>query len=257
MLTKQKIHEFLRSIGVKNNDTVLIHTSMRALGEVENGCDGLIDAFISYLSDGLTVIPTHTWGVVNAQNPVYDVRKTAPCIGALPTVASKRKDGIRSLHPTHSVWASGKRAVEFVSGEETACTPCPVGGVWSRLYDEHAKILLIGVGLNRNTYIHAIDERMGKDERLSNEPYEVKIIDYFGNERVNNFRGHGYAYSSNYGNYFGALLYHGAISVAKLGNAEVIVFDAVKGTRVIENLWQKADYDLVKEEGAIDEKYYK
>ena len=256
MLKEKDIHEFLQNAGIKPTDTVLIHLSMKAIGEVENGCDGLIDGFKSYLTDGLFVVPTHTWDSVKAENPFYDVNVTPPCVGALPTVASKRKDGIRSLHPSHSVWATGKRAKEFVLGEEKSETPCPVGGVWSRLYDENAKILLIGVGLNRNTYIHAIDERMGKDERLGKTPFIVTITDYDGNKIQHAFRGHGYAYSSNYEVYRKPLEHAGALVTARLGNADVGIFDAQKGTHVIENLWKKAEYDLVKEFKEIPEEYY-
>ena len=110
MVTKQNVFDCLSGLGIKSTDTVMIHTSMRAIGGVEGGCDGLIDAFSEYLSDGLFLIPTHTWANVNKKQPIYDSRSTEPCIGALPTVAAFRKDGVRSLHPTHSLAAFGKRA---------------------------------------------------------------------------------------------------------------------------------------------------
>ncbi len=40
MLTRAQIHRFLRESGISCHDTVPVHTSMRALGEVEGGCDG-------------------------------------------------------------------------------------------------------------------------------------------------------------------------------------------------------------------------
>ena len=94
MINRSDVHEFLKSAGIKPTDTVLIHTSMRSLGEVEGGCDGLIDAFKSYLADGLFIVPTHTWATVGPKNPVYDPKKSLPCIGALPTVAAFRPDGV-------------------------------------------------------------------------------------------------------------------------------------------------------------------
>ncbi|MBO7254287.1 MAG: hypothetical protein J6V36_03190 [Clostridia bacterium] len=45
MTTKKEIFEFLEKAGIKRNDTVLIHTSMKSIGEVEGGCDGIIDSF--------------------------------------------------------------------------------------------------------------------------------------------------------------------------------------------------------------------
>ena len=74
MFTKEQLKEQLKNMGIKPDDTVLIHTSFKAVGEVEGGIDGFIDIFKEYLSDGLFIIPTHTWAVVTPENPIYDVK---------------------------------------------------------------------------------------------------------------------------------------------------------------------------------------
>jgi len=255
MLTANDIHKFLQNIGITSQDTVLIHTSMRALGQVEGGCDGLIDGFISYLTDGLLVIPTHTWNNVTAENPVFDVRTTVPCIGALPTVAAFRKDGHRSLHPTHSVTAFGKHAEIFVRGEEKATSPCPAGGVWSRLYEEDAKILLLGVGLNRNTYIHAVDEMLQLPDRLQ-PPISLTVIDQEGKHHQLMFQKHGITGSENYTNYRIPFETLGALTYGQLGNAKVGIFHVRRGTEILKTLWSRADYNLVETAGVIPEEYY-
>ena len=73
MLTKNDIHKFLSESGIEPSDTVLVHTSFRSLGGVEGGCDGFIDAMCEYLTDGLFLVPSHTWANVGAESPVYDV----------------------------------------------------------------------------------------------------------------------------------------------------------------------------------------
>ena len=247
MLTKADIHKFLSDNAVKPTDTVLVHISFRSLGGVEGGCDGFIDAMCEYLSDGLFLVPTHTWANVGAECPVYDVRSTPACIGALPNAAIRRSDGVRSLHPTHSLVAFGSRAAEFVRGEERATSPCPVGFAWSRLYDEGAKILLIGVGLNRNTYIHAIDERIDLPDRLA-EPVTLFVVDYEGKRSELSFCKHGdNTGSENFGVFERALVESCALEYAMLGEAVVGIFDAVAGTNVITELWKNADHDLTRE----------
>lgn len=255
MLKREDIHRFLKENGILCTDTVLVHTSMRALGEVEGGCDGLIDAFTSYLSEGLFIVPTHTWANVGEENPVYDVRATVPCIGALPGVAAFRSDGVRSLHPTHSVAAFGKRAAEYVKGEENARTPAPIGGAWSRLYDERAKILLLGVGLNRNTFIHAVDEMIDLPGRLV-KPIRLKIVDSMGRETETDFCKHGTTGSQNFENYRAPFEYLGVMRGAVLGNARVEIIDAEKMTAAVKMLWEKADYDLCAEKREIPKEYY-
>ena len=235
MLTASDIHDFLKENGIGHADTVLVHTSMRALGCVEGGCDGLIDAFKAYLYDGLFLVPTHTWDNVGLSQPIYDVRKTIPCIGALPTVAAFRPDGVRSLHPTHSLAAFGKRAAAFVAGEENCQSPCPVGGAWSRLYDEDATILLLGVKLNRNTYIHAVDELLNIPGRLR-DPIDLTVIDYEGNARVIPFCKHQNTGSESYEKYREAFEAAGAMTNAHLGEAEVGIVSARKCTEVLRGL---------------------
>ena len=255
MLTQNDIHEFLKENGIKPTDTVLVHTSMRALGKVEGGCDGLIDAFTSYLCDGLFIVPTHTWANVGAESPIYNVKTTVPCIGALPTVAALRADGVRSLHPTHSVAAFGKRAAEFVKGEERATSPAPVGGVWSRLYDEDAKILLLGVGLNRNTFIHAVDEMIDLPGRLK-PPIPLTVIGYEGEEYHLSFRKHRNTGSENFENYRAPFEALGVMTNATLGEATVGIVNARKCTEAVKMLWKKADYELLAEPKEIPKEYY-
>jgi aminoglycoside 3-N-acetyltransferase len=257
MLTKADIHQFLKENGIKKTDTVLVHTSMRAIGEVEGGCDGLIDGFISYLTEGLFIVPTHTWREVGKKQPVFDVRESIPCIGALPTVAAFRKDGVRSLHPTHSVAAFGKRAAAFVAGEENARTPCPPNGVWGRLLTEQAKILLLGVGLTRNTYIHAVDEMLGLPDRLT-EPITLTVVDYEGKAHcLDGFCKHGNGGSEYFDNYRLPMIYCDALTFGKLGNALVGIFDTVKGTEMLKQLWAQTDCDLCRCDMVIPEAYYK
>ncbi len=256
MLTKADIHKFLCDNGIQNNDTLLVHSSFRSLGGVEGGCDGFIDAMKEYLCEGLFLVPTHTWANVTADSPVFDVRTTVPCIGALASVAAFRKDGVRSLHPTHSMAAFGARAAEFTAGEQNCTSPCPVGGAWARLYDERAKILLVGVGLNRNTYIHAIDEMLDLPDRLA-APVVLYAVDYEGKRHELNFSKHAEnTGSENFGVFREPLETLGGLRSARLGQAEVGIFDVRRGTEVIKMLWSRAEYDLTRLSSVIPVEYY-
>ena len=44
MLTKQEIIEFLENNGIKHDDKIVVHASLRSVGAIEDGADGLIDA---------------------------------------------------------------------------------------------------------------------------------------------------------------------------------------------------------------------
>ena len=263
MVTKQEIQEFLKQTGIRHDDKVTVHCSLRAIGEIEDGADGLIDAFCGYLSAGLLLVPTHTWDTVTREHPFYDVRTEVPCIGTLAKVAAFRKDAVRSLHPTHSVAAFGKNAAEYVRGEERSASPAPVGGCLSRLYEEHGKILLLGVGHDKNTYLHAVDERLRIPDRLHPEPFVITIRDQSGNTLTSPpFHTHFTAASDTcvseyYPNYKETLEYTGAVTYTKLGNAQVYCCDAVKMTDTVRMLWEKADYDLCAARRPVPAAYYK
>ena len=40
--------------------TVLMHSSCKSLGQMDNGGDTILDALTEYFSRGLVVLPTHT-----------------------------------------------------------------------------------------------------------------------------------------------------------------------------------------------------
>ena len=158
MYTKEDLKEYLKAMGLTGKETILVHSSMKSIGEVEGRADTVLDALIEYFKDGLLLLPTHTWKNINEDNPVYDPAVTPSCVGILTNLFLKRDGVIRSLHPTHSMAGIGVSAKEYLAGEEYNNTPCTPGGCYDRLKDCGGKILLIGVGNERNTYIHSVEE---------------------------------------------------------------------------------------------------
>lgn len=172
---KQQLKDQLESMGLKGDETILIHSSMKSIGEVDGGADSVLDAWMEYFKDGLLLLPTHTWKTVNADNPVYNPQTTPSCVGLLTNMFMKRDGVIRSLHPTHSMAGYGKSAAEYLAGEEYNNTPCTPGGCYDRLKDAGGKVLLVGVGHERNTYIHSVEEVLNVPNRLSDMPMELVI----------------------------------------------------------------------------------
>ncbi|MBR6571945.1 MAG: AAC(3) family N-acetyltransferase [Clostridia bacterium] len=175
MYTKEQLKEHLRLMGLKPTDAVMIHSSMKSIGEVEGRADTVLDALMEYFSEGLLMLPTHTWGTVNAGHPVFDPETEPACVGLLPNLFMKRPGVLRSLHPTHSMGVYGQNAAEYIRGEENATTPCPIGGAWYRLKEIGAKILLLGVTHINNTFIHAIDEVFDVPGRLVDKPITLSV----------------------------------------------------------------------------------
>ena len=177
--TKEQLLEQLRNMGIRSTDNLLVHSSMKSLGAVEGGADTVLDALQESVSEGLLILPTHTWKQMSEEYSLFDPEKEPVCVGILPELFRKRPGVVRSLHPTHSVAVYGKGAEDYIKGEENLTTPCAPEGCWGRLKDIRAKILLLGVTHTRNTYIHSIEESFGIPERFTEQPvrFQVKLAD--------------------------------------------------------------------------------
>ena len=260
MYSKKDLILQMQQMGLRADDTVLIHTSMRAVGAVEGGADSLLDAFCEYLCRGLFLVPTHTWMSVNAENPVYDVRTSVSCIGIVPVRAAARQDGFRSLHPTHSMWGFGADAETFLQGEENAHSPCPPGFCWDRLADRGAKLLLIGVGHDRDTFLHSVDERAGLTDRLG-DPFAVTIIDRNGNRLESHICGHSCSKAEDvadcYVNFDEPFLRTGVQTLGKLGDAVVRIVDAAAAQALVLKIYARGEEEMFLRYGTIPEELYR
>ncbi|MHB9134026.1 MAG: AAC(3) family N-acetyltransferase [Armatimonadota bacterium] len=149
-----------RTVGLREGDLVVVHSSLRRLGPVEGGADGVIDALLATIGPtGTLALPTFTYATVGDQQPVWHQTLTpSSAIGALPNVFLKRKGVVRSIHPSHSVAALGPKAAELVTGHENDDSPCSRTSPFGKLADWGGKILIIGVGLQCCTFFHGCEE---------------------------------------------------------------------------------------------------
>lgn len=243
MYKKDDLKQQLAQMGLTPQDNVLVHSSMKSLGEVEGGADTVVDAFMEFFSEGLFMTPTHTWWQMSSEHDLFDPETEPACVGIIPNIFRTRPGVVRSLHPTHSMAVYGKGAKEYVAGEENLSTPCGAGGCWNRLKDIRAKILLVGVTHARNTYIHAIEEVFDVPERLTKEPvpFRVKMPD--GSIRVVPMHRHYNPKTAHISEEFDKMKQGyeetGAAKRVRLGDAECILCDAQKLFEVTERILKR------------------
>lgn len=232
MITKKNLVDDLKNAGLLPTDSVLIHSSMKSVGEVEGRADTVIDAFMEYFCEGRVMFPTHTWAQMSEEYNVFDPAVEPACVGILPNLFMKREGVVRSLHPTHSMAVYGKNAEDYIRGEENCTTPCTPGGCWDRLRSINAKILLIGVNHIRNTYIHSIEEVFDVPERLTKKPVDFKIKMSDGTLKnvsmYRHYNPHTAHISESYDKLTKAFYETGAAKRVKFGDAECILCDAKK-----------------------------
>lgn len=174
----QDLKEGLKRCGIEKGDSVIVHTSLRNLGFVCGGPQIVIEALLETVGEeGTIMMPTQSWknldptaGVhweeteewwqlIRDNWPAYDpVITPTNTMGAVAEMFRSWRGAVRSDHPARSFAAVGKYAdflirdhdLEDIFGENS-----PIG----KLYQLDGKVLLIGVGYDKNTSLHLADVR--------------------------------------------------------------------------------------------------
>lgn len=233
MHTRESLLEQLKEMGIDPKGTLLVHSSMKAIGEVEGGADTVLDVLCEYMKDGLLVLPTHTWAQMSPTYTVFNVENEPSCVGILTNLFRKRDGVYRSNHPTHSVAAIGRDAKEYISGEELSTTPCSRTGCWGKLYDRDASILFIGCSLKRNTFLHGVEEWENTPDRLAAEPQNFTVVAPDGQiYTVPQYRHQAgnpvFDVSEHYDKMEPVFVQGGAVWYGTLGDAKCIIGSAVR-----------------------------
>jgi aminoglycoside N3'-acetyltransferase len=153
----------LQTLGVGAGDVLLVHTSFRAVGPVDDGPAGLIAALRAAVGDeGTVVMPSWTEDDDHPFDPATtpvsrDLGVTAATFATTPGV-------VRSAHP-FACAGLGPRAHD-ITADPLPVPPhrleSPVGRVW----ELDGKVLLLGVGHDSDTTVHLA-------EALAGVPYGV------------------------------------------------------------------------------------
>ena len=177
---RQDIADALRRVGLQGGDCVMVHTSLGKLGYVCGGAQAVIEALMEVVGeDGTIMMPAQSWKNLDPETGVHwdadqadwdKIRENWPAydkaitptntMGAVAEMFRSWPGAIRSDHPARSVAAWGKHAEYLTENHDLSDIfgdASPVG----KLYELDGKVLLIGVGYDKNTSIHLADVRAG------------------------------------------------------------------------------------------------
>jgi aminoglycoside 3-N-acetyltransferase len=265
MFTKKQLFSQLEEMNAPRTSVVMVHSSLKAVGETEDRGEGLLDVLIDYFTSlgGLLCFPTHTWAYIG-KSPVLDMTVPRTCVGKLTELAAAHKDSLRSLHPTHSVAVFGerKRAEEYIYYDSIACTPAHPNGSFGKLFAENGYVFLVGVGHNKNTYIHSVEEMLDVENRLTENKVALDVILPDGS-KVTRYSHCHHAQdigdvSSHYPNYEPAFRHFGHIKDGFLGNAKTQLCSAVGMKETVELIRKNSGgIELLADDTPINEIYYK
>lgn len=186
----------LLALGVRPGDALLVHSSLRSLGHNESrarhAAEAVVEGLLSVLGPtGTLLMPGLSYETVNPAHPVFDVRSSPVCVGALPEYFRTRPGTLRSLHPTHSVCGVGRRAADLLKDHVRDTTPCGPNSPFSKLSHVDGHILFLGCGLRPNTTMHAVEEHV-VPPYLFGEPVDYRVIQSNGEETAMTVRSHNF-----------------------------------------------------------------
>ena len=237
MFSYNNILDDIKNLGIKKDDKIMIHSSLKKVGQVDGGGDTLLDAFCDYLGEqGMVVIPCHTWGNIHEYNNTFDIDMPSN-LGVLPNLFRVRKGVYRSMHPTHSVCAFGLGASEFVKGEIGNDCYCGNNGCMEKLLQTGGKVLLMGVSLTSCTFFHLIEEQTLKDHFWFNDSPTLHKVKTQTGEIIDNPIFYTKLDTSEYfDKALDIVKGHSSTRLGKIGNADCILLDMQSIYPVIQNL---------------------
>jgi len=151
----------LRQLGVTEDDTVIIHSSYKAIKgneQIPGGPVAIIEALKETVKYGTLMFPTLSWEATMNGNPRFCVKETPSCVGILPEVMRQSEGVVRSVHPTHSVAIWGKDAKEIAAAHIRDFTPVGPNSPFHEVRRRNGKIIMLGCGLESNTSMHGVEE---------------------------------------------------------------------------------------------------
>lgn len=168
-VTREMILKGLRDLGIKEGESVGVHSSLSRFGWVEGGADAVIDALLEAVGpEGNIVMPAYSTNreevPLTDEDRAYhvswkyrilpfDPAREGTWTGKITDVFWRRPGARRGSNPVHSLAAMGPRAEELCRG-------------WDRLLAADGRILMLGVGLERCSSMHLAELYAELPERI-------------------------------------------------------------------------------------------
>jgi aminoglycoside 3-N-acetyltransferase len=164
IITKADLIHAFQAIGIEKGDVLLVHSSLSAIGYVENGPKDVVDALLEAIgADGHLLMPNSPNASFQLdyirQLDLFDVENSPSALGAISEWFRKLPNVERSAHPTEPVSCIGPEANWFISDHFGQLTPYNSHSPFSKVIQRKGKILYLGVSLSKaGKNLHTLED---------------------------------------------------------------------------------------------------
>lgn len=172
----EKIIDKFREVGVKEGDTMIVHSAYSPLKGSGLSPQEIVDLLLSIVGESGTLVmpvirkypesPSDSEALtasVEDINFIYDVEKSKVWTGILPKILMGKENAKTSLFPLNTVTAVGPEAESIIKDNLKGELPTPNGenSSWKYLTDIDAWVISLGVDLTHSlTMIHTAEDVM-------------------------------------------------------------------------------------------------
>ncbi|MFP4060146.1 MAG: AAC(3) family N-acetyltransferase [Bacteroidales bacterium] len=190
--TVKKISSELSALGIRKKGVLLVHSSFGSVKAEVSNPELLIMAFLDALGpEGTLLMPALSYEIVTDNNPEFHIDKTPSNVGYLTEYFRTRPGTLRSMHPTHSLCATGDKAHEILTDHRLDITPVGKNSPFRKLTELKGQILMLGCGLRPSTSMHGVEELVIPPYLFGGELY-YRLIDGTGNIKSRLYKKHGF-----------------------------------------------------------------
>ena len=225
----------LQTMGLREGDTILMHSAFNFLNGFYGTPDQVIDGILNIIgnSGNLVMVSmsyTRSSYAYLKEGVPFDVNNTMSAMGIITEIFRRKQGVVRSANPAHPILAFGPAAQWIITDHDKTMYSCGKGSPFEKIVQLQAKALFFDVSLRSMTFFHYLEDLFQDTlpmKLYDDTPLEGIVIDASGNKKPVKT----YVFSSEARRYRNsrdlqqALRKDNLIQTGKIGNTKLIVLD--------------------------------
>jgi aminoglycoside 3-N-acetyltransferase len=176
-LDEADIRRALDAFSPFTQSILCVHSSLSACGNIKGGPATVVSALKNWIGEKTLVMVTHAYCYPDEDGnvPVYDPASTPSQVGAITDWFWRQPGVARSIHPSHSIAATGPLAQKLCTGHELTDTPCGPGTPYDIMVNEDAGVLMFGARMDTYTLFHTAEDAAKVPYLYEPQKYTLKV----------------------------------------------------------------------------------